>query len=83
MEKKANYVARVVGRLDNRYYLIEVHNRFYVIDYFNPRDVRNYLWGFFTKHFLSYNIYDVTDRSDRYKIKSNPKLSLIQNGYLF
>lgn len=73
MEKKANYVARVVGRLDNRYYLIEVHNRLYVIDYFNPRDVRNYLWGFFPKHFSSYNVYDVTDISDRYKIKSNPK----------
>lgn len=71
--KKDKYVARVVRRLDNRYYLIEVHNRLYVIDYFNPRDVRNYLWGFFPKHFSSYNIYDVTDISDRYKIKSNPK----------
>ena len=29
--------------------------------------------GIFPKHFSSYNIYDVTDISDRYKIKSNPK----------
>ena len=78
--KKDKYVDRVVGRLDNRYYLIEVHNRLYVIDYFNPKDIRNYLWGFFPKHFLSYNIYDVTDRSDRYKIKSNPKwLSVLKS----
>ncbi len=67
--EKDNYVARVVGRLDNRYYLIEVHNKSLCNRCFNQGHPR-YLWGFF-QTFLSYNIYDVTDRSDRYKIKSN------------
>ena len=73
MGKKTKYVARVIGRLDNRYYLIEVHNRLYIIDYFNPKDIRNYLWGFFPSHFLNYVVYDVTDIPNRYKTKSNPK----------
>ncbi len=34
MEKKITMCACVVGRLDNRYYLI-VHNRLYVIGLFN------------------------------------------------
>ena len=75
--KKDKYVARVVGRLDNRYYLIEVHNRLYVIiDYFNQRTSRNYL-GIFPKQFLSYKFMML--QIDQIDIK----LSLIQNGYLF
>ena len=69
MEKKANYVARVVGRLDNRYYLIEVHNRLYVIDYFNPKDIRNYLWRFNAYNNTEYLIYDVTEQVEQYELK--------------
>ena len=65
MEKKANYVARVVGRLDNRYYLIEVHNRLYVIDYFNPKDILNDLWRFNTYNNTEYLIYDVTEQVEQ------------------
>ncbi len=46
-KKQQLYVAKLVGWLNFRYYVIELHNRFYIIDYANPRDIRNYFSGFF------------------------------------
>lgn len=72
VEKQQLYVAKLVGWLNFRYYVIELHNRFYIIDYANPRDIRNYFPGFFPKHNRQYTIYDITDTRDQYIIKSLP-----------
>lgn len=72
VKKQQLYVAKLVGWLNFRYYVIELHNRFYIIDYANPRDIRNYFSGFFPKHNRQYTIYDITDSKDHYAIKSLP-----------
>lgn len=60
--KYDKYLVEKIGRLDLRYYLIKVHNRYYVIDYFNPRDFRNFL----PKKVYEWKIYDVTDNYQDY-----------------
>lgn len=70
--KEQLYVARLVGWLNFRYYVIELHNRTYIIDYANPRDIRNYFPGFFPKHNRQYMIYDITDTKGQYAIKTVP-----------
>lgn len=72
VKKKQLYVAKLVGWLNFRYYVIELHKRFYIIDYANPRDIRNYFSGFFPKHNRQYTIYDITDSKEHYVIKSLP-----------
>ncbi|MGT2820239.1 hypothetical protein [Streptococcus intermedius] len=59
--KHDNYIVEKICRLDVRYYLIKVHNRYYVIDYSNPRNFRNYLLYFYPKELQEWKIYDVTD----------------------
>lgn len=67
--KYDNYIVEKICRLNVRYYLIKVHNRYYVIDYSNPRRITNY--------FLPYSnnkdwvIYDVTKGKDQYIQKSS------------
>lgn len=72
VKKQQLYVAKLVGWLNFRYYVIELHNRFYIIDYANPRDIRNYFSGFFPKHNRQYTIYDITNSKDQYAIKPLP-----------
>lgn len=72
VKKKQLYVAQLVGWLNFRYYVIELHNHFYIIDYANPRDIRNYFPGFFPKHNRQYTIYDITATKDHYAIKPLP-----------
>lgn len=72
VKKQQLYVARLVGWLNFRYYVIELHNRFYIIDYANPRDFRNYFPSFFPKHNRQYTIYDITATKDRYAIRPLP-----------
>ncbi|HFI0037187.1 TPA: hypothetical protein ACGOWL_000311 [Streptococcus suis] len=72
VKKQQLYVAKLVGWLNFRYYVIELHNRFYIIDYANPRDIRNYFSGFFPKYNRQYTIYDITNSKDQYAIKPLP-----------
>lgn len=60
--KYDKYRVEKISRLDLRYYLIRVHNRYYVIDYFNPRDFRNFL----PRKVYEWKIYDVTDHYREY-----------------
>lgn len=57
------YKVSLVGRVNNRYYLIKISNQEYIIDYSNPKDVRTYLFGLFPKYNTEYPIYKVDNAS--------------------
>ena len=57
------YKVSLVGRVNNRYYLIRISNQEYIIDYSNPKDVRTYLFGLFPKYNTEYPIYKVDNAS--------------------
>lgn len=69
VKKQKLYVARLIGWLNCRYYVIEIHHRLYAIDYANPRDVRTYFPGFFPKYNRQYMVYDITATQDQYTIR--------------
>ena len=85
--KNTKYVAKLIGMIDFRYYVIEVHNKYYIIDYANPKDIRTYFSGLFPKYNTDYKIYDITETRSQYKIKDIPwyfkeLYSIIEYGIL-
>jgi ABC-2 type transport system permease protein len=65
VEGKYNkYLVESAQRIDVRYWLIQVHGKYYVIDYSNPRDIRNYFPIIFPKLNTEWKIYDVTKDKD-------------------
>lgn len=65
------YLIETAQRIDIRYYLIKVHEKYYVIDYSNPRSIKNYFPGLFKETINQWKIYDVTDIKDNIKMKKS------------
>lgn len=72
MVKQQLHVAKLSGWINFRYYIIEMNNRVYVIDYANPKDIRHYFPGFFPKQNRQYTVYDITASKEEYSIKPIP-----------
>lgn len=68
MVKSSEHRVFAERRIDTRYYLIESKGRYFVIDYSNPKDFRNYLLPFFPKVQSKWTIYDVTGSQDLFPI---------------
>ena len=65
------FLIETAQRIDIRYYLIKVHEKNYVIDYSNPRDIKSYFPGLFKETTSQWKIYDVTDIKEDIKIKKS------------
>ncbi|EPW74044.1 hypothetical protein SAG0141_05060 [Streptococcus agalactiae MRI Z1-023] len=50
----------LVAKLNFRYYLVSISGRYYIIDYANPSDIKDYFIGIFPERVEKYQIYDVT-----------------------
>lgn len=63
MRQKANYLITIPSakRIDARYWLINLKGKFYVVDYCNPRDIRNYFPLLFKENSKEWLMYDVSD----------------------
>lgn len=48
-------------RIDIRYWLIEIQGKKFIIDYSNPRDLRNYFSGLFPELNTEWKIYDISN----------------------
>lgn len=59
VENKPYEISRF-WRVDSRFYMVEINKKFYLIDYSNPKDFRNYLVPFFPETISSWTAYDVT-----------------------
>lgn len=71
-EQKYNkYIIEKVERVNIRYYLIKVHERYYIIDYSNPAKLRNYFLGSFSNITEEWNIYDVTENKNQFPVKQS------------
>lgn len=61
-------------RINSRYYLVEIHGKSYIIDYFDSFDFKNYFPFriFYQNSEKSWKIYDVTGEEEKYKAKKIP-----------
>ncbi len=60
-----------INRIDSRYYLIRVNKNYYVIDYSNPRDFRNWFFvPLFPERLRKFDAYDVTGDEKLYMVKN-------------
>ncbi|MBS7576315.1 MULTISPECIES: hypothetical protein [unclassified Enterococcus] len=78
VEKKYDrYVIEKLNRINTRYFFAKIHERSYIIDYFNILDFRNYFpfRMFSSNRKKSWKIYDVTGKELIYKTTSLNQIS--------
>ncbi|OFI50248.1 hypothetical protein BG261_09005 [Floricoccus tropicus] len=63
------FVIQSVKRINTRYYLFELHGRYYIADYSNPKDLRQYIPGMFQELQDHTTVYDVTGHEEEYNAK--------------
>lgn len=72
----------LVAKLNFRYYLVSISGRYYIIDYANPSDIKDYFIGIFPERVEKYQIYDVN--TDYKNFLVNKKVAFIfKNFYNF
>lgn len=52
------YSIEIIKRMSVRYYKIKVGEKFYIMDYSNPKDIKNYFSGLFPNVYTKWKIYD-------------------------
>ncbi len=56
-----------INRIDARYYLIRINKNFYVVDYSDPKDFRNWFFvTLFPKNLREFDAYDVTGDEEQF-----------------
>ncbi|CNE80304.1 hypothetical protein [Streptococcus agalactiae] len=77
MEKQQLNRVEKITKLNSRYYLVSICGRYYILDYANPKNYKDYLVGLFPERLNSYDIFDVTDDKNIFLKKEKiPKLLL-------
>jgi len=61
-----------VEKINVRYYLIKIEDKSYIIDYANPKNIKNYFSVVFLKNHSQWRIYDVTGKEQDVKAKPLP-----------
>lgn len=61
----------LVNKISIRYYLVSINGKYYIIDYADINNFKDYFIGFFPERIRSYDIYDVS--KDYKKFLSNGK----------
>lgn len=69
MPKEKLYSVEKICRINIRYYLIRVDRKYYVIDYSDPKNFKNYFLALFPEELSSWDVYDVTEIKDNYRVK--------------
>lgn len=64
---------KIVGRINWRFYLVEIMNQYYILDYINPRDIKTFLFITFN---ANYDIYKLSS-IDKIKYHKLSKLELM------
>lgn len=71
-ETTGKYIVEKVRKIDERYYLIKLNRKYFVVDFANPRDVRYYFPLHIPKIAHEWTAYDVTGEEEKYPTKSKP-----------
>lgn len=72
------YTLEVIRRIDIRYYEIKIDGKMYVIDYSNPKEIRNFFPGLYTDSNNEWKIYESPNSHIPKKIyKNNIRWSVI------
>ena len=59
MKKYSKYLIEEAERIDIRYYKIKIRGKYFIVDYSNPRDIRNYFPGLFPEVTSKWNLIPV------------------------
>jgi hypothetical protein len=71
MDSERKYVViKDVKRINVRYYLIQIDNKSYIIDFANPKDFKIYFFWIFIASNNQWKIYDVSGKEKEYITKS-------------
>lgn len=73
INKYDRYLIEDLRRINSRFYLIQIHGKSYIWDFYDLGDFRNYYpFEVFYPKKKSWNLYDVT--GEEYKYKTNPQI---------
>ncbi|HHS2882329.1 TPA: hypothetical protein ACTEK4_001913, partial [Streptococcus agalactiae] len=65
MSKNKLYHLEKICRISIRYYLIRINKEYYIIDYSNPKNVKNYFTAYFSNNY--WEVYNVTTDYKKFK----------------
>lgn len=78
------YVVEKIGRINLRYYLIKIQGEKYIIDYSNPRKLRNYFYSFeFVRNKDEWEIYKLKDQNSKIRVWPKSIYTTITRIYIF
>ncbi|ESR08650.1 hypothetical protein, partial [Streptococcus iniae] len=66
MDKKQLKRVELVTKINWRYYLVSIGGKYYILDYANPNNIKDYLVGFFPEQLEKFDLYDVTDEKNKF-----------------
>ena len=65
------YKVKKIKRMSIQYYLVKINNRYFIIDYSDPKKISNYFLGSYSKCITKWMLYEVTDSIDKISLKKN------------
>ncbi|WP_017470475.1 hypothetical protein [Amphibacillus jilinensis] len=83
MKNHNKYVIEAIERMNIRYYKIEIDGKWYVVDYSNPQDIRNYFPGLFPDVQVKWKMYDAEPLNYPEKIKKKKYHSKVRWDIVF
>jgi uncharacterized membrane protein (TIGR01218 family) len=72
VDMDVEYKISDVKWINVRYYLIKIGDKSYILDFANPKDLRQYFFMYFPKCCSEFNIYDVSGDEKKYDAKPLP-----------
>ncbi|HEN5849700.1 TPA: hypothetical protein U6609_001980, partial [Streptococcus agalactiae] len=79
MSKNKLYHLEKICRISIRYYLIRINKEYYIIDYSNPKNVKNYFTAYFSNNY--WEVYNVTTDYKKFK-KQNFDLHQLEKYFI-
>ncbi|EPU21731.1 hypothetical protein SAG0135_04100 [Streptococcus agalactiae LMG 14609] len=79
MSKNKLYHLEKICRISIRYYLIRINKEYYIIDYSNPKNVKNYFTTYFSNNY--WEVYNVTTDYKKFK-KQNFDLHQLEKYFI-
>lgn len=61
MERKNFNRVEIINKINFRYFLVSIASRYYIVDYADPGNFKDYFVGLYPERVKEYKIYDVTE----------------------
>ncbi|MCK1165782.1 hypothetical protein MX081_03190 [Streptococcus uberis] len=61
MERKNFNRVEIINKINFRYFLVSIASRYYIVDYADPGNFKDYFVGLYPERVQEYKVYDVTE----------------------